>query len=210
MKNCFFLTPLILLLSFSVLTAQEVCLYPAQPKLYDEKKLKTAYENFTDSLNVISIVHSYPKAIENLLSPTSKKKIIGLKTLAETREIEIIPWVAPLLDSEDTYVRSYASIALEKLVTGIVLQRRDPSHPERVSILPAGPEDPDLSPLAWVILKMFKSQDHTLNGKAATMTGYLNLTFFKKELQALTTNRHPANVRSAEYALDLLKNGHNK
>ena len=194
-------------LSFTHLFGQ-VCIIRGPKKLYNEDSLKVVYEKFSDSLDVMAITRGYPKAIENLLSPLAEKKKMGLKTLSATLEIEAIPWIIPLLNSEDHYVSGEASLALERLVFYTVLKRRDANPPERITILPLGPNDPNLTPLAWIILKMFRSRQHTINGNAATMAGYLNLAIFRKELETLTHSPHPAYVNAATHALDMIENGH--
>ena len=179
---------------------------------YDEAALKITYINFIDSLDPVIIVSNYPKAIKNLLSADYENQKLGIRTLKVTREIEIIPWLIPFLDSKDNYVRIEASMAISNLVVYYTLKRRDESIPERVSIKPMTLNDNDLRPLAWLILQMLRLPDSNpnLRSYAATMTGYLNLQIFELEIKMLLDSKHPAVVNSAKYAIELLKNGHQK
>jgi len=177
---------------------------------YDETELKIKYANFIESLDPLIIVSNYPKAIKNLLSADFENQKSGIRTLKEIREIEIIPWLILFLDSKDNYVRIEALIAISNLVVYYTLKRRDNTIPERVSIKPMTSYDTDLRPLAWLILQMLRLPDSNPNLKsyAATMTGYLNLQIFEIEINILLDSKHPAVVNSAEYAIELLKNGH--
>ena len=177
---------------------------------YDEAELKITYTNFIDSLDPLIIVNNYPKAIKNLLSVNYENQKLGIRTLKETREIEIILWLIPFLDSKDKYVRIEALMAISNLVAYYTLERRDNSIPERVVIEPITSNDTDLRPLAWLILQMLRlpSSNPNLISYAATMTGYLNLQIFELEINMLLDSKHPAVVTSAEYAIELMKNGH--
>jgi hypothetical protein len=177
---------------------------------YDEAELKITYTNFIDSLNPVIFIRDYPKAIKNLLSANYENQTLGIRTLKETQEIEIIPWLIPFLDSKDNYVRIEALMAISNLVVYHTLKRRDRNIPERVVIKPMTLNDTDLCPLAWLILQMLRLPDSNpnLRSYAATMTGYLNLQIFELEIKMLLDSKHPTVVTSAEYALELLKNGH--
>ena len=177
---------------------------------YDEAELKITYTNFIDSLDPVIFISHYPKAIKNLLSANYENQKLGLRTLKEIQEIEIIPWLIPFLDSKDSYVRIEAVMAISNLVVYHTLKRRDSNIPERVVIKPMTLNDTDLRPLAWLILQMLRLPDSNpnLRSYAATMTGYLNLQIFELEIKMLLDSKHPAVVNSAKYAIELLKNGH--
>ena len=177
---------------------------------YDEAELKITYTNFIDSLDPLIIVSNYPKVIKNLLSVNYENQILGIRSLKETQEIEIIPWLIPFLDSKDNYVRIEALMAISNLVACQTLKRRDKNIPERVVIKPMTSDDIDLHPLAWLILQMLRLPDSNpnLRSYAATMTGYLNLQIFELEINMLLDSKHPAVVTSAEYAIELLREGH--
>jgi hypothetical protein len=177
---------------------------------YDEAALKITYINFIDSLDPVIFINNYPKAIKNLLSAKYENQKLGIRTLKETQEIEIIPWLIPFLDSKDNYVRIAAMMAISNLVVYYTLKRRDMSIAERVVIKPMTLNDTDLRPLAWLILQMLRLPDSNpnLRSYAATMTGYLNLQIFEVEIKMFLESKHPAVVTSAKYTIELLKNGH--
>ena len=145
------------------------------------------------------------KAIEKLDSPDPQVRIAGIKTLAATGEVEVIPWIVPFVDSKDGQVRIYAGLYLSNIVEGQQLKRRDMSQPRRVVIKPLGSDDRDLRPMAWVILNMLrKSDDGNTHSYAANMIGYLGLKEFEGELRKLQKSRHPAVTRAARNALEML------
>ena len=177
---------------------------------YDEDILEIEYIRFIDSLDPIAIKSSYPKAIRNLLSGSVDKQKIGIKTLSATKEIDIIPWLIRLVNSDDAYVQVEAYSAISDLVNYYSLKRRDFSKPEGIFLRPINEEDIDLRPLAWLVLQMLRLPDSEASTRsyAATMAGYLNLKIFRRELNDLLESRHPATVTSAKYAIELLENGH--
>ena len=177
---------------------------------YDEAVLKITYINFIDSLDPLVVVNNYPNAIKDILSANYENKKLGIRTLKETQEIEIIPWLIPFLDSKDNYVRIEALMAISNLVVYHTLKRRDMNIPERVVIKLMTLNDTDLRPLAWLILQMLRLPESNPNliSYAATMTGYLNLQIFEFEIEMLLDSKHPTVVNSAKYAIELLKNGH--
>lgn len=166
---------------------------------------REAYDTLVRSLDHKRIAADYPKAVQNLDSSESKNVIAALRTLGATEEPAVIPWIVPLLDSDDSTVRVWAGLSLYKVVSLHELKRRDLNHPERVAINPRGPDDLDLSPLAWVIQKMLQSDDDgSTHSYAASMIGYLNLSEFEPDLRQLLKSRHPAVTNSAKYALELI------
>ena len=194
----FFLINLIFVLGFASELANPL------PE-YDNAKLEKSCDEFIQSLDALKITHDYPKIVQNLLSIDAKKQILGLQTLSETKDPNAIPWIIPLLDSDNGNVKVNAGSALEKLVTSYTLRRRDLNYPDRVVLKPLGKNDKDLRPLAWIILKMLRDPDASIQSYAATMIGYLNLTYFDDELRLLLKSRPPAVVQSAQYALGMLK-----
>lgn len=177
---------------------------------YDEDILEIEYIRFIDSLDPMVIKSNYPKAIKNLLSVSVDKQKIGIKTLSATKEIDIIPWLVRLVNSNDTYVEIEAYFAMKELVSYYSLKRRDFSKPEGIFLRSISEEDVDLRPLAWLVLQMLRLPDSeaSIRSYAATMAGYLNLKIFRQELNDLLESRHPATVNSAKYAIELLENGH--
>lgn len=183
----------------------------APPRPYNEEQFQEDYASFIESLDPMTIAKDYPKAIEKLLSIDPEKRLRGINILKETKELDIIPWLIPYFQSDHEYVRLDAYQAIESIVTYYVLQRRDMQAPGIV-IKPRKSTDPDLRPLAWLILKMLRlpDTDPSIRSAAATMTGYLNLWFFEGELKELLNSQHPATVQSATYALELLQTAHPK
>ena len=161
------------------------------------------YQLFVQKLETKQLTLDYPKAIRNLDANDTETQMTGLMTLSATGELAAIPFIVPLLDSQDRYVRVYAGLALEKLVSRHALKRRDDSQPMKIVIKPPGPDDTDLRPLAWVMLRNL--EDSGTASYAATMIGYLNLQEFKPELKQLLKSRHPANQNAAKHALEVME-----
>ena len=107
----------------------------------DRQLLKQQYAVFVASLNHRQLAEDYPGAVRKLDSPDPKQQIVGIKTLAATDEVRAIPWIVPLLDSEDRHVRIYAGQSLSAIVAAHELKRRDKTEPGRVVIKPPGPGD---------------------------------------------------------------------
>lgn len=175
---------------------------------YNNAKLEKSCDDFLQSLDPLKITRDYPKVVQNLLSVNPEKQITGLRTLSETKDPSVIPWIIPLLDSDNTNVKVYAGLALEKLVSSYTLRRRDIAYPDKIVLKPLGKNDKDLRPLAWIILNMLrKPDDGNTQAYAATMIGYLNLTYFDDDLRQLLKSEHPAVVQSAQWALGMLGAG---
>ncbi len=175
------------------------------PSDLDEQALRQRYAALVESLDHRRIAKEYPKAVEKLDSPDPQVLIAGIKTLAATGEIEVIPWIVPFVDSKNGHVRIRAGLGLLSIVATHELKRRDPSRTERVVIMPPSPGDHDLRPMAWVILKMLRGvDDGNTHSYAAGMIGYLGLEQFEGELRKLLRSRHPAVTRAAHHALEML------
>lgn len=175
------------------------------PAAYDENALREEFYAFVASLDVMAVSRGYPKAVEKLLSGDPEKQVEAVKTLAETGEMEVIPWLLPFLEADDRHVAISAALSLEKLVSTYVLKRRDMSEPGGVLIKPLGCGDRDLRPLAWIVLKMFRRPDDgSTHAYAATMTRYLELHEFEGELRQRLESRHPAVSNKAKWALAAL------
>ncbi len=200
-----FFTSLIFVFS-AIASADEQIATAILPK-YNEIEMEKRCDEFLQSLDPLKFSKDYPSAIQNLLSVNPKKQIIGLKTLSETENPNAIPWIIPFLDSDKINVQVEAGLGLEKLVSSYTLKRRDMNISDKVVIKPLGKDDLDLRPLAWVILKMFRNSGNpSMQCYAASMAGYLHLTYFDEELQLLLKNENPAVVQIAQYALDIMKN----
>ncbi len=173
---------------------------------YREHQLHEQYIAFLKTLNPEKIEADYAGAVRRIRSRNSQEQLEGLAVFGATAEIDALALIVPLLDSEDDSVRVGAGSALEHIVSGNELRRRDPKHGEKIILLPRAPGDTDLRPLAWVILKMMRAEEDGCSAAyAATMAGYLRLSEFTGELKKLLNSRHPAVQNSAAYALSLLK-----
>ncbi len=195
------LTGICIGLSGTSLFAKQVSL----PPNYDEAVLKKNFDAFMESLDMLTVCKDYPKAVRKLLSGDPEKQIQAVKTLAETGEIEIIPWLLPFLEAENKSLRIWTGASLDKLISSYILKRRDRSMPG-VVIGPLRPNDKDLRPLAWVILKMFRRPDDgNTHAYAITITRYVGLYEFVRELEQCRESRHPAVSNKAKWALKSLK-----
>ncbi len=173
------------------------------PLKYNESHLKMDYEKFYEGLDKLQIAKDFPKVIENLLSDEIEKQTIGLKILGDSQDINAIPWIVQFLDRP---IKIYAGLALSKLVYSISIKRQDRNYPGTVILQPLEPNDIDLKPLAWIILKMLRMPDvGNTHAYAAEMIGYINLQSFDRELESLLHSEHPAVVNSAKNALQMLK-----
>lgn len=173
------------------------------PQRDNEKAFKQKYDAFVETLDVGRISRDYPKALQNLDSLDPKTKLAGIKTLGATGKVEVIPWLAPFVDAKETDVRIYAALSIFQVVTSHELERRDMTQPGKVVIKPPGPNDIDLRPIAWVILKMFRTTEPNLRSYAASMAGYLSLCEFEGELRQMVNSRHPAESRAARSAMHM-------
>ena len=161
------------------------------PAAYDENALREEFYAFVASLDVMAVSRGYPKAVEKLLSGDPEKQVEAVKTLAETGEMEVIPWLLPFLEADDRHVAISAALSLEKLVSAYVLKRRDMSEPGGVLIKPLGCGDRDLR-RCGIVLKMFRRPDDgSTHAYAATMTRYLEL----HELRASFASVWKAGIR---------------
>jgi hypothetical protein len=109
------------------------------PLKYNVEDLKKDFDGFITELDFLKVAQDYPKAIRKLFSGDSESQIEAVRTLAETGEIEVIPWLLPFLDTEDKNLRIWTGASLEKLVSSHVLKRRDMSRPDVVLIRPLRP-----------------------------------------------------------------------
>jgi hypothetical protein len=174
--------------------------------LYNEAELKKDFNAFLESIDALKVTRDYPMAVRKLLSYDPGKQMQAMETLSATGEIEVIPWLLPFLDTTKGNLHIWAGCYLEKLVSNYTLKRRDPKIGEYVIIEPLRKNDTDLQPLAWVVLNMFnKRDDGNTHAYAATMTRYLSLYEFDRELQGCLKSRHPAVSNKAKWAIKSLK-----
>jgi len=177
-----------------------------QSHAIDEDRLHEDYISFLNGLDATKIEENYRGAVLNIKSEEPDKQKHGLAVLGASGEVDAIAWIVPLIDSENRDVKIQAGLALDKIVSGYELRRRDPSKPDRIVILPRSASDIDLRSLAWIILKMMRvTDDGSIPAYAATMAGYLGLSDFVPELERLLTSRHPSVSNSAKSALSVLR-----
>lgn len=173
---------------------------------HDEIALEYQFDEFINSLNCLKISEDYSGAIRKLLSDNPESQKEAVATLVATGEIEVIPWLLPLLDSDNKDLSIRTGASLEKLVSSYVLKRRDMNISHEVVIKPLGPGDKDLRPLAWIVLKMFrKPDDGNTHAYAASMTKYLGLYEFEAELKECLNSIHPAVKNRAGEAIASLE-----
>lgn len=198
--------PLLLLFAVTAIAAQPLAGHGGETRAqHEEQALKQRYDAFVESLNHRKLAEDYPGAVRNLDSPDPKKQIVGIKTLAATEEVAAIPLIVPFLDAEDRGIRIYAGQALNAIVATHQLKRRDKSRPEKVVILPPGPDDIDLKPVSWVIWKMLQMPDDgNTHAFAANMIGYGGFEEYEPELRGLLKSEHPAVTTAAGRALEMI------
>lgn len=163
-----------------------------------------AYLRFSQSLDVGGFALDYPKTIRDLRSELRADRLRALAACGASEDLRSIPFIVAQLYHSETEVQVWAGVALDKLVSAYELRRRDHSHPERISLLPRGPDDTDLSPLRWIVVEMLYSGDPNLQAQAATMAGYIGLSDLESILRAAHSSRHPATYTAIENAFDLL------
>lgn len=182
-------------------SAKQVSLRPR----HDEAALKKRYVEFVSSLDYVAVARDYRKAVENLLSGDPERQTVALRTLSETGEPRVIPWMVPFLDTEDRTVRVWAGVSIQKVISTCALRRRDMSRLGKVVVKPLAEGDTDLRPFAWIALKMFrKDDDGNTHANATTITRYLELREFEGELRRCLRSRHPAVRDKALWALESL------
>jgi hypothetical protein len=177
----------------------------ALPPKYDEADLKRRYEAFLLELDYVKVATDYPKAVKDLLSANSARQVAAVQMLGDTSEVAVIPWLVPLLDSEDSSLRIWAGSSIEEVISACALKRRDRTQLDRVVLRPPGPGELDLRPLAWIALRMFhKPDDGNTHAYAASITRYLEAREFEDELRRCLQSRHPAVSEKAKWALQSL------
>ncbi len=170
-----------------------------------DAKERAAYDAFVKSLKTEAFAEDYPGPLRDLDSPDAEKRIIALNVLCASQRIDAIPHVVAMLDSQDTRTRVHAGGVLNNIVSNIELRRRDDTRSERIVLRPRRPNDPDLTPLRWIVRKMLTGEDDgNTPAYGATMAAYIGLPDLEKELRALLGSKHPAVTRSAVNALRVL------
>ena len=169
---------------------------------FNEKELKDKFEKFVSRLDSAAISRKYPEITKKILSSNPLQQAIALRMLSESEDVNTIPWAILLLDSDEKYVRTYAGLSIEKVVSSIILKRRDDKYTQYVLIRPIQKDNVDLKPLAWIVLKLLRSEDPNLSSYAVTMARYLNLYEFEDEILKLADNSHPALSNTVKWAIE--------
>jgi hypothetical protein len=199
----------LLLLCFLPLTAVSDRGVQPAPRLdlsrFDEARLKKEHEKWIASLKPQDFTRRHPRVVEALRSQQPKLMVEAMAGIGQTGDLDALPLLLPHLESQDTLVAIWAGSAVSQLVERHALRRRDPKVTDRVVLRPRGQGDPDLRPLAWVVLQMLeKPDDGNTHSYAATMIRYLELREFTPQLRQLTQSRHPAVSDQAKWALESL------
>lgn len=164
---------------------------PTPPK-HDETKLKADFDAWVSSIDSVALVEAYPQAVKDLLSSDKPRQLTAIKLLGHTDDIRAIPWLLLTLDLKDPELRAWSGASLVADVSGVV-HRIPAEKPARIR---------DLQPIAWLVLKMFRSPDDgNTRSHAARLAEILGFTAFDGELIECTQSIHPAVANSARAAL---------
>lgn len=155
---------------------------------FNENELKTSFDKFITGINSLNLVQKYPEIVKKILSHNPREQEIAVKMLAESQDIDSIPWILLLLNSEDTYVQTYSGYSLKEIISSIALLRRDRQFPAFTVLKPLQKADVDLKPMAWIVLKMLRSKETNHIAYAITMARYLNLYEFEDEIMKHQNN----------------------
>lgn len=169
---------------------------------FDEKELKDKFEKFISRLDSASVARKYPEITRKILSSNPSQQAIALRMLSESEDVNTIPWAILLLDSDDKYVQTYAGLSIQKVVSSITLKRRDSKYPQYVLIKRIQKDDVELKPLAWIILKLLRSENPNLSSHGVATARYLNLYEFEDEILKLSKSPHPAVSNTVKWAIE--------
>jgi len=172
---------------------------------FNEDELKVRFDNFIDKLEPLNLTKKYPEITRKILSCKPEQQEIALKMLAESEEIDAIPWILLLLDSDESSTRTWAGNALEDIVIGIVSYRRDMKFPGIYVFKPLGKQDVDLKPMAWIVLRMIRSGNHNQIAYGISMARYLNLFEFEGVISSQQYSQSPAVTNAMKWALEGFK-----
>lgn len=201
---------LLILLSHGFVFSQQTRDDTKVTRFYSTQKfngdaLKTSFDKFITAIDSLNLTQKYPEIVKKILSHQPRQQEIAVKMLAESQDIDSIPWILLLLNSEVQYVKTYAGYSLKEIVSSIALLRRDKDFPGFVVLKPLQQADTDLKPLAWIILKMLRSEETNHIAYAITMARYLNLYEFEDEILRHQNNINPAVTNTMKWAIEELK-----
>jgi hypothetical protein len=171
---------------------------------------KEEYERFAKELDADGFALGYAQTMKDLQSEDDATRMRALKVCGASGDLRSIPRVVEQLLKGKRETRVWAGLALENVVSGYTLRRRDLSKGEGIWIAPKGKGDADLQPLRWIILEMFCSNDSNLQSYAATMTSYLNLSELEPVLRVVYKGQLPPHYPFAQHAPEEAKEDENR
>lgn len=181
----------------------KVTRFYSTPK-FDEAELKSNFDEFINGIDSLSLTKKYPEIVRKILSHQPREQETALKMLARSQDIDAIPWILLLLDSEDKRVQTYAGYSLQEIVSSDALNRRDLKFPRFTVLKPLPKNAAALKPMAWIVLKLLRNQDPSLIAYAMTMARYLNLYEFEDEITKHRDSVHPAVTNTMKWAIEEL------
>lgn len=208
MKACTIFLPvsiflLILFTNFSAYS-QQTSVSTATPP-FNEDELKANYDKFIGEIDGLALTKKYPEIVKKILLHNPDEQEIAVKMLSESQDIDAIPWILLLLDSDHKRVRTYAGYSLKEIVYSIAILRRDMNFPGFVVLKPLQKTDADLKPLAWIVLRLLRSEDQNHIAYAMMMARYLNLYEFEGLIMSHQYSRSPAVTNTMKWVLEALK-----
>ncbi|HEY8561168.1 MAG TPA: hypothetical protein VIL74_12405 [Pyrinomonadaceae bacterium] len=172
---------------------------------FDEEQLKARFDKFIGEIDSLNLTRKYPEIARKMLSRQPREQQTGVKMLAQSQDIDALPWLLLLLNSENDDVRIWSGYALKEIVSSLALLRRDSDFPAFILLKPLQKTDVDLKPLAWIVLRMLRGEETNHISYAITMARYLNLYEFEDEIARHQNNVNPAVTNAMKWALDELK-----
>ena len=88
---------------------------------HDEAALRQRYDAYIAGLDHATVAADYPKLVQDLTSPDPAIQMTAIRTLGETGDPRVIPWLVPCLDADDGKLRVSAGSAIEKVVSAVAL-----------------------------------------------------------------------------------------
>ena len=172
---------------------------------FNEEELKASYDKFVGGIDSLSVTRKYPEIVKKILSQNPEEQEIALKMLSESQDVDAVPWILLLLDSDNKRVRTYAGYAMKQIISSTALLRRDMEFPGFTVLKPLQKTDVDLKPMAWLVLKLLRSEDSSWIAYAITMARYLNLYEFEEIIFARRDHRAPAVTNTVKWVIEELK-----
>ncbi len=175
------------------------------PEKFSEEKLEANFDKFILGIDSLRITKKYPEIARKILSQQPRQQKIALNMLGGSQEIEAIPWILLLLNSDDKSMRFSAGSCLGSVLYSLSIIRRNNQIGRYVVLKPLKKQDVDLRPLAWIVLKLLRTDDPNLIAYGITMARYLNLYEFEDEIVRHKDSIHPAVTNTMKWAIEELK-----